>query len=48
MENLLENIEVLENFPAYTEIFHAYTEIFLWWYSNMVKFQVMEIFPENI
>jgi hypothetical protein len=29
MENLPENIEVLENFPAYMEIFHAYTEIFL-------------------
>jgi hypothetical protein len=29
MENLPENIKVLENFPAYMEIFHACTEIFL-------------------
>jgi hypothetical protein len=29
MENLPENNEVLENFPAYMENFHAYTEIFL-------------------
>jgi hypothetical protein len=48
MGNLPENIEVLENFPAFSEIFHAYTEIFLGWSANMVKFQVMGIFPENI
>jgi hypothetical protein len=48
MENLPENIEVLENFSAYTTIFHAYTEIFLGWSANMVKFQVMEIFIENL
>jgi hypothetical protein len=28
MENFPDDIEVLENLPAYTEIFHAETEIF--------------------
>jgi hypothetical protein len=47
MENLPENIEVLENFPAYTTKFsmHMYTEIFLGWSANMVKFQVLENLP---